>query len=49
MRRRFLQRKEPDRPGTILFCYSDRETIGISEDEDDDEHEEEDLNFKVYV
>jgi len=40
MLRRFLQRKGPDRPGTILFCYSDCE-IGISEDEDDDEHEEE--------
>jgi hypothetical protein len=41
MRRRFLQRKEPDCPATILFCYSDCETIGIFEDENDDEHEEE--------
>ena len=41
MRRRFLQRKEPDRPATILFYYSECETIGISEDDDDDEHEEE--------
>src|SRR5208337_4251485 len=29
-RPRFLQRKEP---ATILFCYSDCETIGISKDE----------------
>src|SRR5271165_5788929 len=39
MRRRSLQRKEPDCPATILFCCSDSEIIGIFED--DDEHEEE--------
>jgi len=40
MRRRSLQRKEPDCPATILFCYSDSEIMGIFEDEDDDEDEE---------
>jgi len=40
MRRRFLQRKEPDCSAIILFSYSDCENIRISEDEDDDEHEE---------
>jgi len=39
MRRRFLQRKEPDVPELFCSVYSDCETIGISED--DDEHEEE--------
>jgi len=29
MRRRFLQRKEPDCPAIILFHYSDRETSGF--------------------
>src|SRR5271166_4080210 len=29
MRRRFLQRKEPDCPAIILFHYSDRQTSGF--------------------
>ena len=46
MRWRFLRRKGPDCPATILFCYSDCETIGISEDEDVDEHEDEDPKLR---
>src|SRR5271157_5068809 len=38
LRWRFLRRKGPDCPATILFCYSDCETIGIPEDEYDDEY-----------
>jgi hypothetical protein len=39
--RRFLRRREPDCPATILSSQSDCQTSGFSRTKDDDEHEDE--------